>query len=281
MARPKLIKKGNTWYRNGKAVQAGYKYYDMNSKQWKILGKNGNFNTYKLGVRTSGVIPSPDSLTIQYAFNDLAPSVPFTSASSEDEKKYNRQNNTKNYTQVNDSIGKRIVQGYYDKYPEQYARDIQMRDQYKNHADDTWNWGCINSVIGLTGGVQWSNKEFTDKTYKKHGYHKLPLNSQETITTLETMSPGTIYQTPGLHHSVMYVGKNSAGDRQWYNTHGSPYPFYNGSQITTDSEADAYSRNDGFDVGSGPLDHGYINFAAQSFGEDFTDPYPGYIFTKN
>ena len=29
MARPKLTKRGNTWYRNGAVVRAGYKYFDL------------------------------------------------------------------------------------------------------------------------------------------------------------------------------------------------------------------------------------------------------------
>lgn len=32
MAKPKLTKRGNTWYRNEKPIKPGYKYYDLNKK---------------------------------------------------------------------------------------------------------------------------------------------------------------------------------------------------------------------------------------------------------
>ena len=301
MARPKLIKKGNTWYRNGKAVQAGYKYYDMNSKQWKILGKNGNFNTYKLGVRTSVVIPSPDSLTIQYAKHDLAPKVTFLSdnrnvgrdnvptyaydvSGTEAARQTNARVNDGFYSEVNDSIAKRIAQGYYDKYPEQYARDIQMRDQYKNNRTRPGGWSCINSVYGLMGNqTQATNKGFTDNAnYRYYNQTAIPLNSSNAGDIVNTMAPGSTYQTPGAHHMVMYVGNNHIGDRMWYNTHGWTQPFKNGDQLQFDSDADEEALDKGYTINyKDPLGHGYINYSRQYFGEDFTDPYPGYIFTKN
>ena len=81
---------------------------------------------------------------------------------------------------------------------------------------------------------------------------------------------------------VMYAGNDANGNRIWYNTHGWTAPFKNGDQLMSYAEADAEAKAYGYTINSNdPLRHGYINYSTQAFGEDFKDPYPGYIFINN
>ena len=214
------------------------------------LGTDGAFHPYNVGVRTSGTKPTRDSLALQYARQDLAPSVPFLPDDedlryagvpdgmtsyrydgTEEAREHNRGVNIRYYDQVNDSIGKRVVSGYYDKYPEQYMRDIQMRNQYLLHPTSPAGWGCINSVEGLNGRTQWSNVDFVKNKRYEGRYTMVPFG-KVTDKAYSNMKPGSIYQTPNFVHSVMYLGNQDGNHRaDWYDTHGYPEPFKNGSQI--------------------------------------------------
>lgn len=188
MAKPRLMKKGNTWYRNDTPIKPGYKYYDLTEKQWKILKDDGNFYPYNVGKRTSGSTPTKEQLAIQFAKHDLAPSVPFLKddyqyidgvpfhsgydySGTESGREINLKLNQKYYQEVQDSIANRIQEGFYEDYPEQYKRDIKMRDQYKVHQTCPGGWTCVNSVEGLRGNTQWSNRDFVvNKRYESRGY---------------------------------------------------------------------------------------------------------------
>ncbi len=263
MARPKLIKKGNTWYRNGVAVKEGYKYYDSKKKQWMRLGANGVFTPYNVGVRTSGTKPTKDSLALQYARQDLAPSVPFLADDLDlsrssvpmgysykggpylynyngttEARQQNKKVNNYFYSLVKDSIGKRVLSGYYDEYPEQYARDIQMCNQYLSHPTSPAGWGCINSVEGLNGRKNWSNVDFVKNQRYAGRYTMVPFGPEAIKTFREkTIKPGSILQTSNYGHSIMYLGNlDDKYNADWYNTHGYPFPFENGNQIERTNE---------------------------------------------
>lgn len=100
-----------------------------------------------------------------------------------------------------------------------------MRDQYKNHPTSPAGWTCINSVEGLRGNTQWSNRDFViNNKYKSRGYKKIPLDNSNIEEVYNNMPVGSIIQTPNYGHSVMYLG-----DNLFYNNHGSYKPYKNGN----------------------------------------------------
>ena len=236
MAQPKLIKKNNQWYRilNGKETKLspGYKLYNSASGHWVELREDNKFHNLKIGERNNGQTPNRKQLTEQYMKYDLAPKLYPKLRSNRA-----RLQNNKYYKEITDSIMKRIGSGFYEEYPEQYKRDLKMRDQYDTDYESDYT--CINSASSVSGTSIPGNYTFKEKTPKRFSKPITINPSSLTNEISKGLSEGSIIQVvnnDGVpYHSVAYYGEDPENSDSIiiYDTHGQSTPFKNGSQLRT------------------------------------------------